>query len=64
MIPFGQIILTVLEAVGEACGKKTPKTADELKRQRIQRRNERAMMFFCIFCLIFSVVLFCWMKLK
>jgi len=64
MIPFVQIFVTALEAVGEIFGKKKPRTAEELERQRIQRRNDRAMMFFVVFGLILCVVLLIIMALR
>jgi len=64
MIPFLQIVVTALEAVGEVCGRRKPKTAAEIERQRIQRRNERAVMFFVVFGLILCGVLIVIMALK
>jgi hypothetical protein len=57
VIPFIQIVVTAFEAVGKACGRKKPKTAKEIERHQILRRNERAMMFFVVFLLIFCGVL-------
>ena len=64
MIPVLQVFVTALEAVGEAFGRRKPKTPEEIERQRIQRRNERAMMFFVVFALVFSVVLLVIMALR
>jgi hypothetical protein len=58
MIPFSQIVLAALDVVDGALKRKKPKTAEEIKRQRILRRNERAMMFFVVFCVILCAVLF------
>ena len=57
MIPVLEIVVTALEAVGDAFGRRKPKTPEELERQRSQRRNERAMMFFIGFSLVLCVVL-------
>jgi hypothetical protein len=57
MILFLQIVITAFEAVGEACGRRKPKTAEDVKRQRIQRRNERAMKFYALFCLIMLFIM-------
>src|SRR5436190_1411571 len=64
MISVLQIVVTALEAVGEALGRRKPKTPEEMERQRIQRRNERAMMFFVVFSLVLCVVLLVIMALK
>ncbi len=47
-----QLVITALEAMGEACGLKKPKTAEEMERQRIFRRNERAAKL-CMAALLF-----------
>ena len=52
MFPIFEILVTTLEAIGEACGRRKPKTPEEMERQRIQRRNDRAMMFFIVFAAI------------
>jgi len=57
------ILVTALEAIGEICGRRKAKTAEQLEWERILRRNERVMMFFVIFCLLVSVVLVCCMVL-
>ena len=64
MIPVLQVFVTALEAVGEAFGRRKPKTPEEIERQRIQRRNERAMMFFVVFSLVFCVGLLVIMALR
>jgi uncharacterized membrane protein YdfJ with MMPL/SSD domain len=64
MIPVLQIVVTALEAVGAAFGRRKPKTPEEMERQRIQRRNERAMMFFAVFSLVLCVVLLVIMALR
>ena len=58
MIPFVQILLTTLEGLGEAFGRRQPKTSEQAERQRTLRRNERAVWFFVIFAVLFSLVLF------
>jgi len=64
MFPVVQIVVTALEAVGEAFGRRKPKTAEEMERQRIQRRNDRAMIFFMVFALVLLVVLLIVMALR
>jgi hypothetical protein len=64
MIPILQIVVTALEAVGEAFGPRKPRTPEEIERQRIQRRNERAMMFFVVFCFVLCLVLLVVMALR
>jgi len=57
MIPVLQTFATALEVVGEAFGRRKPKTPGEVERQRIQRRNKRAMLFFVVFSLVLCVAL-------
>ncbi len=64
MIPVLQIVVTAFEAVGEAFGRRKPKTREEMERQRIQSRNERAMKFFVVFALVLCVVLIVMMALR
>ena len=64
MIELIQIVVAAFEAVGEACGRRKPETAEEIERQKILRRNKRAMMFFVVFCLIFCGVLLVIMAFK
>ena len=59
MAPIFQIVITALEAVGEACGRKKRKSAEEIEGERAQRRKSRTIWFFIILaavaCLIFLV---------
>jgi len=64
MIQVLKILVTALEAVGEVFGRRKPKTPEEMARQPIQRRNERAMMFFVVFTLVLCVVLLVIMALR
>lgn len=57
MMPLAQIVVTAIEAVGEALSRRKPKTAEEAERQRLFRRNERAMSFFVLFAFLLSAVL-------
>jgi|GEM_PF-4614446 len=54
MFPLLKIVIVAFEAVGDFIGRRKPKSAAEIELQPIQRRNERARIFFVVFCLIFS----------
>jgi hypothetical protein len=60
MVSILQVMITALEAVGKACGKRKRKSAGEIARERIQRRRSRMIWFFIILAtagfLIFLVV--------
>lgn len=64
MLSVLQIVAAALEAVGEAFGSRKPKTAEEMERQRIQHRNDRAMMVFVVFALVLSAVVLIMMALR
>jgi hypothetical protein len=57
MLALFQLVIATLEAVGEACGRMKPKTPAEIERQRVLRRNQRAMAFFSLFGLGLCVIL-------
>jgi hypothetical protein len=57
------IAIIALEALAGAFHRE-PRTPQEVERRRVQRRNERAMMLFCTFCVVLCIVLLLIMALN